>query len=135
VLARHDVSVLVVDDHPAIRRSLRKLLHDSGVQVVGEAGDGEEAVRLCERLHPDIVVLDIAMPVLNGFEAAQQIAEGCPDTKIIFLTAHALEEFAKEAFRLGGVGFVAKKQAATGLPAAIEAALQGKTYDSRKSAA
>lgn len=131
----HHVSVLVVDDHAPMRAALRKLLQDSGVQVVGEAGDGEEAVRLCEQLRPQFVVLDISMPLLNGFEAAQRIAKGCADTKIIFLTGYALDECAKEAFRLGGVGFVAKKHAASGLLAAIEAALEGKIYDSRESAA
>jgi DNA-binding NarL/FixJ family response regulator len=130
-----DVSVLIADDHPAIRRSLRDLLQDAGVQLVGEAANGQEAVRQCERLHPDVVVLDISMPVLNGFEAAEEIAIRCPATKIIFLTGHELEEYVGAAFRVGAVAFVHKQHVVPGIIEAIEAVLEGKSYISGESAA
>jgi DNA-binding NarL/FixJ family response regulator len=132
---RRDVSVLVADDHSAIRENLRDLLQDSGMRVVGEAADGREAVRLCGQLCPEIVLLDISMPLLNGFEAAQEIAILSPATKIIFLTGHSLKEYVREAFRVGAVAFVTKKQAPLSLVAAIEAVLEGKTYVSDESAA
>jgi DNA-binding NarL/FixJ family response regulator len=123
-----DVSVLVADDHAEIRKSLRHLLQASGMQVVGEAANGNEAVQECEHLHPQIIVLDISMPVLNGFEAAREIAKNFPATKIIFLTGHVGKEFVGEALRVGGSAFVSKTQASSSLVEAIEAALQGKTY-------
>ena len=134
-MARHDARVLVADDHAAVRRSLRDLLQDGGLRVIGEAADGREAVRLCEHLRPDVVVIDISMPVLNGFEAARAITRVSPVTKIVVLTGHSLNEYVTEAFRLGAVGFVRKQQAAFSLLAAIQAVLQGKTYDCRESAA
>jgi DNA-binding NarL/FixJ family response regulator len=75
---RRDVSIFIVDDHAAVRGRLRDLLKYSGMQVVGEAANGKEAVRQCEHLRPQIVVLDISMPVLNGFEAARKILELSP---------------------------------------------------------
>jgi two-component system, NarL family, response regulator NreC len=98
------------------------------MQVIGEAANGIEAVRECERLRPDIVLLDVSMPELNGFEAAREITRLAPATKIIFVTGHALKEYVREAFRVGAVAFVTKKQAPLCLITAIEAALEGKTY-------
>jgi DNA-binding NarL/FixJ family response regulator len=132
---RREVSVLVVDDHAATRRFLTILLEESSMEVVGEAGNGNEAVLLCEQLRPDIVVLDISMPVLNGIEAAREIAKRSPATKIVFLTSHTSEEFAGEALRVGGLGFVYKDHATQDLLEAIDAVLQGKTYISDESAA
>ena len=80
-----DVSVLIADDYAAIRRYVRDLLDRGGIRVVGEAENGDDAVRLCDQLRPDIVVLDISMPVLGGFAAARQIRELSLETKIIFL--------------------------------------------------
>jgi DNA-binding NarL/FixJ family response regulator len=124
----HEVSVLLVDDHAAVRSCLRHLLEDAGMHVVGEAADGNEAVRECAHLHPQIVVLDISMPVLNGFEAAREIAKLSPASIIIFLSGHTLKEYAREAFKAGGAAFVTKKNAAHGLVEAIEATLVGEPY-------
>jgi two-component system, NarL family, invasion response regulator UvrY len=130
-----DVRVLVVDDHPAVREVLVRLLQDGGLRVIGEATDGQEAVRQCELLRPDIVLLDISMPRLNGFEAAREIARLCPTVKVIFLTGHCPEGYAQEAIRAGGAGFITKKNAAFCVLDAIEAALAGKTYINGESAA
>jgi DNA-binding NarL/FixJ family response regulator len=124
---RPEVSVLVVDDHAAMRSCLRTLLEDAGMRVVGEAANGVEAIRECAHLHPQIIVLDISMPVLNGFEAAREITEVSPATKIIFLTGHSLGEYAVEAFRVGGAAFVTKRLASCTLVGAIEGALLAKT--------
>jgi two-component system, NarL family, response regulator DegU len=130
-----NVTVLVVDDHATTRKYITILLEENRAQVVGEGADGHEAVQLCAQLRPQIIVLDVSMPLLNGFEAARQIAEVSPATKVIFLTSHGTKEFVAEALRVGGAGFVSKEHAATDLPAAIEAVLQGKTYIDGKSAA
>jgi DNA-binding NarL/FixJ family response regulator len=130
-----NVTVLIADDHAPIRKALREMLQSGGMEVVGEAGNGEEAVHQCERLRPQIVVLDIAMPVLNGFEAAQRIATRSPDTKVVFLTNHATTEHVAAAFRVGGSAFVRKAHVALCLVKAIEAALEGKTYVSGEGAA
>src|SRR5512142_547194 len=123
-----NVTVVIADDHASVRKSLRGLLQRSGLQLVGEAVNGEEAVDLCQHFRPQIVVLDIVMPVLNGFDAAQRIAALSPDTKIVFLTSHAVTEYVSEAFRVGCCAFVRKAHAAFCLTKAIEAALDGKTY-------
>ena len=123
-----EVNVLLVDDHAATRTFLKRLLQANDLRVVGEAANGLEAVRQCQQLRPDVVVLDVSMPLLNGFEAAQQIAQVSPDSKIVFLTGHVLKEYAREAFRLGGAGFVFKERAVRDLTAAIETALRGGTY-------
>jgi two-component system, NarL family, nitrate/nitrite response regulator NarL len=130
-----DVRILVVDDHAAVRKVLIRLLQDSSLLVVGEAVDGQEAVEKCEHLRPDIVLLDISMPLLNGFEAAREIARLCPTVKVIFLSGHASQGYAQEAIRAGGAGFVSKDHAAFTLIEAIEAALAGKTYINGSSAA
>jgi DNA-binding NarL/FixJ family response regulator len=123
-----EVTIVVADGHDAVRKFVATLLRDNGLRVVGEAADGQEAVRLCEQLRPHIVVLDTSLPVLNGFEAARKLAELSPATKIIFLTLDTIQTYADEALRIGGVGFVFKLRIVTDLLAAIEAALQGKTY-------
>ena len=125
---------LVADDHAGTRKSLAALLRNNRMRVVGEAANGEEAVLLCEQLHPDVAVLDISMPLLNGFEAGRQIAKLSPNTKLIFLSSDAAEEFVREGFRVGGIAFVSKAHAKNDLLKAIEAALQGKTYVSGESA-
>ena len=129
------VSVLVADDDASIRKNVRELLQDGGMRVVGEAVNGDEAVQQCKCLCPEFVVLDISMPLLNGFEAARQIATLSPAPKIIFLTAHDCEEYVGEAFRMGAVAFVRKQHAAFALVEAIKAVLEGKTYISGSPAA
>jgi DNA-binding NarL/FixJ family response regulator len=133
--ALRSVSVLIVDDHAATRKSLIRLLEDSGMRVIGQAANGQEGVRLCEQLRPQVVVLDISMPMLNGFAAAQRIAKISPATRIVFLTSHNLKEYAAEAKRVGGSGFVCKDHAARDLLAVIEAAANGRSSVLGQSAA
>jgi DNA-binding NarL/FixJ family response regulator len=122
------VTILVADGHEAARKFVTALLRDNGLRVVGEAADGNEAVRLCEQLSPDVVVLDTSLPELNGFEAARKIAQLSPATKIVFLTLDTIKMYAEEALRAGGVGLVFKLRIVPDLLPAIEAALEGKTY-------
>jgi DNA-binding NarL/FixJ family response regulator len=131
-----EVTVLVVDDHAAMRKFLTVLLEGRGLHVAGQAANGREAVSLCEQLHPQIVVLDISMPLLNGFEAARRIMDLSFPTKIIFLTGERVtKEYVEEAFRVGGAAFVSKDHAVHDLLEAIDVVLDGQTYISGGSAA
>lgn len=100
----------------------------AGLQVVGETGDGLEAVQQAEVLLPDVILLDIALPHLNGIEAARRIRRLAPESKIIFLSQNSSVEVAQEALRLGGRGYVIKTDAAAELFPAIEAVVAGKKY-------
>lgn len=127
-----DVGVLLVDDHPAVRKSLKLLLQDAGLQV-SEASDGTEALTECRRLRPRIVILDICMPQVNGFECAREITTMFPDIGVVFLTSQACDEYARAALQFGGAPLLLKKDAVFGLVPAIDALLQGKTRVSRAS--
>jgi len=106
--------ILIVDDHPAIRKSVRALLEEQCLHICGEAADGKIAIEKTWELRPDIVLLDILMPVMNGFEAAQQIRRTLPATKIVFLTLNESAHFEEES-KLWAHGFVRKSNAASQL--------------------
>jgi two-component system response regulator NreC len=120
--------VLLADDHQTLREGLKALLERQGLQVVAEASDGREAVDAARKLHPDVVVLDVAMPVLNGIEAAREIADVSPQTVVILLTALADARFAVDALRAGVRGFVDKSQGADELLRAIREVWEGGLY-------
>jgi DNA-binding NarL/FixJ family response regulator len=122
------VSVLLVDDHPVFRQGLRALLERERFDVVGEASDGFEAIALAERLQPQIVVLDLAMPALNGIDAAREIVKKAPRTKAILLTMYTEEHHVLEALRAGVKGCVSKSQAAEHLLQAIKDVSAGGVY-------
>ncbi len=122
--------VLLADDHVVVRQGLRALLELRGLQVVGEASDGKAAVELARQLQPDVAVLDIVMPVLNGIEAAHQIGKLCPSTRVILLTVHQEEQYVLAAIRDGVRGYVVKTQAADDLFRAIHDVCQGRIYAS-----
>ena len=119
--------ILLGDDHAIILDGLRRIL-EPHFEVVGAAEDGRALVAAAEKLRPDIIVVDISMPLLNGIEAARQIRKAHPQTKLIFLTMHPDATYATEAFRAGASGYVLKNSASSELVTAIQEALKGRTY-------
>ncbi len=101
-------TVLVADDHQLVRQALRRALDDAGLNVVSEACDGEEAVRLAKQLEPDVVVMDVTMPILDGIQATRQIYAAGPETKIVILTMHGEDKLVCEAIEAGAVAFLSK---------------------------
>ena len=121
--------ILIADDHEFVRRGLRAtILEQPGWDVCGEASSGRDAVDLTRREHPDIVVLDFAMPDLNGLEAARQIHEEMPESQVLMLTMHETEGLVREALAAGVRGFILKSDAGRLLSEAIQALLDDKTY-------
>ncbi|HLI85602.1 MAG TPA: response regulator transcription factor [Bryobacteraceae bacterium] len=119
--------LLLADEHQMVREGLQRILEPE-FEVVGEAGDGRSLLLAAQRLRPDVALLEITMPLLNGIDAARQLRKLCPHTKLIFLTAHAGREYAIEAFRAGAAGFVLKRSKPEELLGAVRAAFQGKHY-------
>jgi DNA-binding NarL/FixJ family response regulator len=116
------ISVLLVDDHQIVRKGLAVLLqkqHD--LEVVGEADDGRSAVELVRKLKPDVVVMDLGLPELSGFEATKRIVAENPDVRVVGLSAHENQEFADEMCKAGAVTYVGKSEPAENLIAAIHA--------------
>jgi DNA-binding NarL/FixJ family response regulator len=121
--------ILIADDHQIIRQGLKSLLDRyPDFKVVGEAADGRNAVRLAKQLTPDVIVMDIAMPDLNGIEATRQLTKAQPEIKIIALSMHADRRFANEMIRAGAQGYLVKDGAFEELAEAIRAVTSGKTY-------
>jgi DNA-binding NarL/FixJ family response regulator len=123
------VRVLLVDDHTLFRQGLRTLLEKhGGFTVVGEAEDGRSAVKIVEELHPDIVVMDIAMKGLNGIEATRQIRQRFPHTQVVVLSMHLLESYVRQALESGASGYLLKSVAGSELVAALESVRNGGSY-------
>ena len=123
------IRVLLADDHTLVRAGIRALLNAiEGVEVIAEAGNGREALQLIMELHPDIVVLDITMPGLGGFEVLADATKQFPDLRVIVLTVHDAGEYAMQALRAGAAGFLPKSAAANELQEAIETVSRGDTY-------
>ncbi|NMB41213.1 MAG: response regulator transcription factor [Firmicutes bacterium] len=121
--------VLLVDDHAIVRQGLRSLIEsDDAAKVVGEAENGREALRLVEKLAPAITIMDIAMPGLNGLEAARQIKERFPKIKIIILSMHVEDIYVYQALKAGADGYVLKKSAFEELKLALDAVKRGEIY-------
>jgi len=119
---------LLADDHQLFRQGLRGLLERAGHEIVGEAADGREALKLARTLSPDVAVLDLSMPLLNGLDAAHELRRVVPETKIILLTMYTDRCYVLQALRSGAKGYVLKTQAADDLICAIRAVLRGETY-------
>ncbi len=118
--------MLVVDDHAIVREGVKMVLEtDPELQVVGEAGSGEEAIERVRELQPDVVVMDIAMPGLSGFEATRRIRASHPDVMVLALTVHDSEAYVFQMLRAGAVGYVLKRAAAADLIQAVKAARRG----------
>lgn len=123
------VRVLVVEDYEPFRRFVcTTLARRPELQIVGEISDGLEAVRKAEELQPDLILLDIGLPTLNGIEAARRIRKLAPESKIIFVTQESSADVIEESLRLGAVGYVTKTHAASDLLAAVESVRQGKKF-------
>jgi len=120
--------VLLADDHQIVRDGLKALLAQEGVAVIGEAGDGQAAVQLAAALAPDVVVMDLAMPLLNGLDAAREILRTAPRTGVILLTMHAEDHQIIAALRAGVRGYVIKTQAAEELVRAIREVAAGRVH-------
>jgi DNA-binding NarL/FixJ family response regulator len=128
--------ILVADDHEVVRRGLSALLQSQpDWEVCGEAGDGREAVEKAQKLRPDVVILDIGMPSLNGLEATRHILKNQPQIKILILTLHDSDQVVREVLNAGARGFLLKSDAARDLVAAVEALRRDKTYFTSKVAA
>lgn len=121
--------VLLADDHSIVRKGLRSILEgEEDINVVAEAANGREAVRLCEQLRPDIAIVDIAMPQLNGIDATSQIRKASPDTQIMILSMHTDETYILRALSSGAKGYVLKDAAEDEILPATRALLKGKSY-------
>jgi DNA-binding NarL/FixJ family response regulator len=120
--------VLLADDHLIVRQGLKVLLQREGFEIVGEAADGQQAVRLARDRRPDVAILDFAMPVLNGLDAAREILRSCPRTRVILLTMHTEDRYVHEALRVGVSGYVVKSQASADLVRAIREVSRDMTY-------
>jgi two-component system response regulator NreC len=126
------IRLILADDHLIVRQGLRLMLEKEHIEVLGEASDGLEAIRLIEELRPEIAVLDLDMPGLDGLAVLREAARLSPQTRIIILTRHMEEPYAVEAMRSGARGYVLKTQASTDLLAAIRHVERGEVYLSPK---
>ena len=128
-MSRKRITVLLAEDHTIVREGFRKMLElDADLEVVGEAQDGRQAVALAKKLRPAVVLMDIAMPLLNGLEATRQIRKDYPDIKVIILSAHGDDAFVKQVTELGAAGFLLKHSSSAVLATAIREVQKGNTF-------
>jgi DNA-binding NarL/FixJ family response regulator len=122
------ITVLLVDDHSLVRRGFRRMLEDeSDMEVVGEAGDGEESIKLAKQLHPQVVVMDCALPGMNGLQATRQIMEDLPSTAVLMLSMHSENTWVRQAIDAGAKGYVLKNALDLELGAAIRKVASGES--------
>jgi len=122
------ITVLLVDDHSLVRRGFRRMLEDeSDMEVVGEAGDGEESIKLAKQLHPQVVVMDCALPGMNGLDATRSILESSPETAVLMLSMHSESTWVRQAVEAGAKGYILKNAMDLELGAAIRKIAAGET--------
>lgn len=125
---KSEITVLLVDDHNLVRRGFRRLLEDDpGIVVVGEAGDGDEAIRLARELGPTVILMDCALPGTSGIAAARRILDSSPDAAIVMLSMHSEETLVRQALEAGARGYVLKNAVALDLVSAVKRAAAGET--------
>jgi DNA-binding NarL/FixJ family response regulator len=122
------IRIVIVEDHTIVREGLRPLLEGRGVEVIGEAGDGLEAVGIVRELAPQVVIMDVALPRLGGIEATRRIVKGNPDMKVIMLTIHDEPQFVFKSLEAGAKGYLVKEAPLEELMTAIKAVMRGETY-------
>ena len=121
-----EISVLLVDDHSLVRRGFRRILEDEdGMKVVGEAANGVEAIRMAQELKPNVVVMDLSMPELDGVQATKEISKHLPDTKVLVLSMHAEDNYVRNALDAGAKGYLLKSAIDVDLVGAIKAVADG----------
>jgi two-component system response regulator NreC len=127
------IKILLADDHQMMRKGLASLIKEqTDIQVIAEAENGRMAVQMAERLHPDVVVMDVTMPDLNGIDATRQIVSRAPNAKVVALSMHSDKQFVVEMFRAGACGYLLKDSAIEELAEVIRTVVRGKTYISPK---
>jgi DNA-binding NarL/FixJ family response regulator len=119
--------LLLVDDHKLLRQGLRRAVEEAGFDVVGEAGDGEEAVRLAIELQPDLVLMDVTMPVLDGIEATRRLRHSAPEARVVILTMHGEEETIARALRAGALAYLLKDCSSDQVAETLHAVAAGDT--------
>jgi len=119
--------LLLADDHKLLRQGLRRAVEEAGFDVVGEAGDGEEAVRLAVELQPDLVLMDVTMPVLDGIEATRRLRQSCPEARVVILTMHGEEETVTRALRAGALAYLLKDCSTDQVAETLHAVASGDT--------
>jgi two-component system, NarL family, response regulator NreC len=122
------IRILLADDHALIRQGLKALLEKHGFQVVCEASDGQETLRSAQQALPDVAIVDISMPILNGVDTARELKKSAPKTKVILLTQHDEDQYVTESLRAGVRGYVLKSQAGSDLIHAIQEVCRGSVY-------
>jgi two-component system, NarL family, response regulator NreC len=123
------IKILLADDHALVRQGFRMILEaQPDMEIVGQAGNGREAVELAEKLHPDVVVMDVAMPELNGTEATRRLAVSTPRTRVLALSMHKDSVYVREILRAGARGYLLKDSGDTDLVAAVRAVAKGEGY-------
>jgi DNA-binding NarL/FixJ family response regulator len=122
------ITVLLVDDHSLVRRGFRRMLEDEpDMEVVGEAGDGEESIKLARELHPQVVVMDSALPGMNGLQATRQIIEDSPETAVLMLSMHSENTWVRQAVEAGAKGYILKNALDLELGSAVRKVAAGET--------
>jgi DNA-binding NarL/FixJ family response regulator len=128
-MAKSKTKVIIVEDHKLFREGLKSILSDkAGLEVVGEAGDGLEAIRTVKKCQPDIILLDLSMPKMNGISVMREIKSQFPEIKIMALTIHESDQYVLEAFEAGADGYCLKDAGRNELMVAVDSVLQGKRY-------
>lgn len=127
-----DIKIMLVDDHKLLRDGLRNIIEQkANMHIIGEASNGREAIKICAKLLPNVIVIDVAMPGLNGIEAAKQINKNHPEIKIIGLSMHSGKQFIQGMFKAGAFGYLLKDGDGDELILAISMVMQGKRYLSK----